>query len=695
MNSASGAIRVNGSLSIQIDNCNFENNSHSPESLEGLIGGGAILVANVQKNIISNSNFSNNYANGEGAKGGAIYVFYSNFVSKQDISSNSNAFSNCRFSENHVNGTNGFGGAVSIQYTSIVLDRDITLNINNFSNCTFFDNYVYGDKGYGGAINIDYSSLIIKGNINGNSNAFSNCSFFNNYIHGINGYGGAINIESQLNYLLSNGGSKIISSNSNSFTNCIFSNNSVIGIDGFGGAVCFLFISSAYDNTITSNFNTFSNCNFFNNNINGEGGHGGAVNYYISSTNNNFITFNSNSFSYCNFSDNFVNGFEGKGGAFHAFFSSSTASTLSSNFNSFLNCNFFNNYLNGGGQGGAVYVSYISNTGNTFSSNYNIFANCNSSFNYVIGNKGQGGAFYLGNSQNNSINSCFFSNNSALIGGAIASIDSQLSISSTNFLRNIASQGGNGGAISLYYFSQSYPFDCFGCYFGNNSVSSLPNLIGKGGAFYVQSIFDQNPLISFDHCKFEGNLALGYGGNGEAGSNGGALALSLGNYQSQITNSDFYENQALGKGSALWILEGSRNYFENCSFYGNHEVNETQTHSIDIFGGLNQFQSCVFEKKFFAQIESSVSSNPLDIATSLPSSAPLQSRISDSIGIVGGIENSFINTNCDENWFPQLQQGNNPQGIYCLTCELSIFIIKFYFILFYFFALFSLHLHKI
>ena len=160
---------------------------------------------------------------------------------------------------------------------------------------------------------------------------------------------------------------------------------------------------------------------------------------------------------------------------------------------------------------------------------------------------------------------------------------------------------------------------------------------------------------------------MNYSSDGtEAGGNGGALSLSLGNYQINITNSHFFRNQALGKGSAIYILEGSSNVFQNCSFYENYENNETQTHSIDIVGGYNQFQNCQFENN-----------------SSLISTSQSATPQSNSIAIVGGIENKFENTECNDYWFPKIQ--NNSQNTFCITCE--FFSVCFFFSYYYYFII--------
>ena len=82
------------------------------------------------------------------------------------------------------------------------------------------------------------------------------------------------------------------------------------------------------------------------------------------------------------------------------------------------------------GQGGAIFIEYTSSNGNgDISQNSNYFTNCNFSNNHLNrtdgiggGGGGAGGAIYFENTQNNTLAFCVFSNNSARIGGAIASI---------------------------------------------------------------------------------------------------------------------------------------------------------------------------------------------------------------------------------------------------------------------------------
>lgn len=142
------AISAHGT--VRIENCNFIGS-------EGDTGSAIYVYGTATNSIIRNCNFTNNYANNNGANGytagGAVCI---------DNADNVN-ITNCNFSGNKVL---NHGGALVI--------RNGATNIR-ITNCNFIKNQAPS----GGAIYIHYSSITI-----------SNCTFTNN--SATNGYGGGI-----------------------------------------------------------------------------------------------------------------------------------------------------------------------------------------------------------------------------------------------------------------------------------------------------------------------------------------------------------------------------------------------------------------------------------------------------------------------------------------------------------------------
>ena len=278
--------------------------------------------------------------------------------------------------------------------------------------------------------------------------------------------------------------------------------------------------------------------------------------------------------------------------------------------------------------GGAIY--------NTDSGNVNI-SNSDFENNTVTGN---GGAIFSSDTAMNLYN-CNFNSNSGVVGGAIDTLDGNVTIENCSFRENNSSVTGgaiyhSGGTLTINgsSFESNTTVDDGGGIVNHSGELYLTNSIftnnesgRSGGAIYSSekvdisnSTFTSNTAINggavnlygstitssiIDNCLFQDNDATGSGGgiysvqrtlsilnstfqNNTAASNGGAINKSG---ALDVTNTNFTNNQARNNGGA--VLSTGTSEINNCRFISN---------SASIGGALhlsnasnNSIENCLFE----------------------------------------------------------------------------------------------------
>lgn len=516
---------------LNVENCNFINNSASYGGALSLLGGGNVLNCNfisnsadvggalyAQSGSISGCNFTDNSAVNHA---GAVFLFRGSVENCGFVNNSASGYggaayitsanvSGCNFTANHVNSE--YGGALFLNDGEIIycnfnensaLDHGgaVYINLGNVSESDFTANHVNGTAG---ALHIN------SGNVNG-------CSFADNYASQT---GGAV-------YVLSRG--KIDYSN--------FSSNSA----NMGGAVFFEAYGDVEHCNFTDNCVSYyggavylvvgnvSICNFSNNSAD----FGGAVylslgNVSICSFSNNSAIYNGGSIysaysevEYCDFAEN------------HAYYGGAVFLVTGD----MSNCEFISNSAS---YGSSVFIS----SGNVSDSNF------------LNNSADTAGALYI--SSGNIIN-CGFVNNSAQYGGGIYAVNA--SIEYVNFTSNAAA--ADGGAV--YCMDKAYVADSI---FTNNSASNGGAVFFNNESHVVKCNFINNSALmsslgggaltcmdesTVEYCNFFNNSVSHYGG---------AICFLK---KSELKNSDFINNSA-SKGGAVDMNSGN---IKNCNFLNN------------------------------------------------------------------------------------------------------------------------------
>ncbi|MBO6274995.1 MAG: DUF11 domain-containing protein, partial [Methanobrevibacter sp.] len=430
--------------------------------------------------IVSYSNFTNNTADSNNPRGGAIYW---------EGGSSNDVIIHCYFENNKaVNLADasmhtGYGGAIYWSMGSAVASNSIIKDstfYNNYAqrhggaidwfrsddgtidNCNFIENKAERDGGaiYAGDDSSDGKNLTI-----------SNCNFTRNIAYE---HGGALSEQFASSHIINvtfdsnsavQGGTIYMANkkaNHTEFVNCSFINSSTKSSkpshagNGAGGAA---YIVSPYVN--------FINCNFTNVTVLKDK-NGGAI-YLDSSAVNGIIencTF-TNTSGACD------------GGAI--FIKADNINVKNSTF-----------ILNSAHNGGAICINSMNNNieNSTFEDNYVIYANVNTE---------RGGAIYINNADNvksfnNTIFNSTFRNNTARYGGAIYINTKNNTITDSTFDNNTAR---NGGAIYVAHENNTI----------SNSTLKYNKASENGGAIYIAA---DNVNIT-DSSSIFGNFAK-YGG---------------------------------------------------------------------------------------------------------------------------------------------------------------------------------------
>ncbi len=404
--------------------------------------------------------------------------------------------------ETVISGT-GTNQIFNITSGAVVLIRNLTLaNGNSSTGGAIVNNgtltaenctFTSNNAVWGGAIG-NFANLNIV-----------DCSFNNNTAE----YGGSI-----INILFFSPDSII-----STITNCVFNNNAA----EYGGAIGNMIMSAP--GSITNNV---SNCSFINNSASPGGG---AINNAVSIGGSVINTVND-----CNFTNNTAIGY---GGAISNGKDSDLIIT---------NCNFTNNLaIDATGNGLATLGGAIANNGN-LTVNNSTFTN-----NSVTGTNAYGGAI------NNMESTCTvtdstFIENSAIYGGAIASISGSTWQSAISTIYNCTFTSNNadyGGAVANYLFvplfgsgSGSVISTVTDCNFTENTATyhggAMANICDPSTTGYVMS--------TVTGSNFTGNTAM------DAAAISNVCTLALGNLTSTVNECTFYNNSATGTESYGGII---------------------------------------------------------------------------------------------------------------------------------------------
>ncbi|MEM9547066.1 MAG: right-handed parallel beta-helix repeat-containing protein [Bacteroidota bacterium] len=219
-----------------------------------------------------------------------------------------------------------------------------------------------------------------------------------------------------------------------------------------------------------------------------------------------------------------------------------------------------------------------------------------------------GGAVYISNGAESTINNCIFENNACLTQGAgiFISGSSNSTVSNTTFQSNAT----NRGAL--------YPIDCENfmvdnCTFQNNvtvtdedfggamfiwqstgvvqNSTFQNNLAGNGAGIFMNGSelgITDTETFTFDNCIFSGNSSSDFGGG----------ALYVWNTTTKVEGCDFQNNSG-GSGGAVY-MDGREmapevgNYvFDNCTFSGNSATTSVGG-GIRTFAASTTVQNCNF-----------------------------------------------------------------------------------------------------
>jgi predicted outer membrane repeat protein len=202
-----------------------------------------------------------------------------------------------------------------------------------------------------------------------------------------------------------------------------------------------------------------------------------------------------------------------------------------------------------------------------------------------------GGAIYATGSLGVVVVGSRFTSNSGSNGGAIGSLNSDLTVVDATFAGNQATgegentidsacavnggesgNGGNSGAIGIDGGSDGKVTIC-GCTFANNSAGALAGAIGRTADNATQT-------VAIDRSTFDGNTSVDGGG-----------ALYIHNCDLDITASTFSNNSAPGAGAIQ--ADSTTIDFVNDTFSGNSALKGLGG-ALSLFSNGGTIQSCTF-----------------------------------------------------------------------------------------------------
>ena len=554
-----GVIRLNWVTSFYVDNCIFKENSASY--------GGAIyapFVANENCQIL-NSKFIDNIVS---SNGGAIYWNGNNTIFRNlEFINNSGEngaalyfgdnlgntiISNCNFTENKATGQGGgirflikvnnaditnclFDGNIAINGAGISMGEDVHDVLIN--KCNFTDNHA---SSYGGAIYFQsYGDGFDITNSNFNSNFASSggaIHFFSSRYEDSYNDIDIINCNFTKNICTSSdsryGGSSIGFNWANdiNINKCNFEANSASA----SGAVL---LDYCYDVS-------FNECEFSDNSA---GRYGGAIYFF------NIAGGSNASIVKCNFNNNSATR---SGGAISTTPFGVTVKTVYENWK-IIDCEFIDNHAIL--SGGAAYLPVVNNitiTNNKFDNNSaqstgalylsgNLFNGYNLNFTNNKATNGDAGALFIatnpGSTDLSTFNKLLFENNTAYSnGGAISGTASNVDITNADFNNNSAWYGG-----AIYWTT--------GSNININHDTFTLNTANNAGAIDIYGAANTN----ISYCDFINNSATNQAGAVWLNSEGGSISYC-----------DFTNNNAGGNGGAV-IMDSNRQTLQSCNFIDN------------------------------------------------------------------------------------------------------------------------------
>ncbi len=182
----------------------------------------------------------------------------------------------------------------------------------------------------------------------------------------------------------------------------------------------------------------------------------------------------------------------------------------------------------------------------------------------LTGSSGGGGLFVNNSAGDVVLDDIEFIGNSSRFGGGAFFLNSEISISGSQFMNNSASWGGGFDADNT---SSANVTDCT---FESNSAAF------GGGIRFRNS---QNVVL--ENCLFEGNIAEFRPSTIDPGSGGGLFVVL--DSEVEVINSIFVDNTAVFAGGGLTYSENSNGKINNCLIYSNH--------SDSLAGGFGLLQS--------------------------------------------------------------------------------------------------------
>ncbi|WP_462315449.1 right-handed parallel beta-helix repeat-containing protein, partial [Methanobrevibacter sp.] len=547
-----GAVYFGSTQISTVSNCNFVNNTATG-------GGGAVYFKGESR--LSNSNFTDNKVTSDRARGGAVFLSRECIVTNCNFAGNiapnhcgaiymfSGTVENCNFTNNRANGDNGRAGAIYFSGISFV---------HTVSNCIFTDNHavvgadIYADKDgvtadtciFKNASQTTYQVTILPPTLNVDNfttvyNSGEKLTFDLKTNEGTPVYNGNISI------------SVYYKNNNSWFVNCSCLSGEGWNVDLPAGLYYAVFNTEyAEFKPINRTITIIPDTSFW------------ALNHAINANDTSEVNLTND---YCydpDFDGEFADGIvinrpvtiNGNGHTINAQAKARVfnvaASGVTINNLTIKNANYT-------GNGGAIYFSQSGSV-----------TNCNFTNNQATGSypDGNGGAIYFGEDSEGSVTNCNFINNTATMdGGAVYIGASHSSVANCNFINNKAES--DGGAI--YMFSGSVE----NCNFTNNTshyggaiimgsgsvknCNFTNNTATNGGAIYHAASLDDEVI----NCNFINN---------KAEYEGGAIYFQGGCFELSVKNCNFTNNTADDDGGAIHFDENSELSVTNCNFAGNN-----------------------------------------------------------------------------------------------------------------------------
>ena len=129
-------------------------------------------------------------------------------------------------------------------------------------------------------------------------------------------------------------------------------------------------------------------------------------------------------------------------------------------------------------------------------------------------------------------------------------------------------------------------------------------VVGHGGAVCVQGLGGEAAMVAFNDCLFENNECTG---------EGGAVAVTTGDFPAYLTHCDFVNNRAGGSGGAVYWLTWEASLplpLLNCRFTGNRAAGDGGA----VFFGSNEtgivLEDCVLERNLAAGVGGAICQRP-------------------------------------------------------------------------------------